>query len=44
MAMWLPLKKLGSGQFHIMCPMEIYIRTARNPTEAIRRFFSTGVS
>ena len=34
----------GTGQPHIICPMEKYIRTIRNPTDAIRRFFSTGVS
>lgn len=34
----------GTGHPHIICPMEKYIRTIRNPTDAIRRLFSTGVS
>ena len=34
----------GTGQPHIICPIEKYIRTIRNPTDAIRRLFSTGVS
>ena len=43
-ATWFPLKKLGRGQPHIMCPMETYMSTIRNPSDAISRFFSTGVS
>ena len=33
----------GTGQPHIICPMEKYIRTIRNPSDAIRRFFNAGV-
>ena len=43
-ATWLLSKKLGSGQPHIICPIEKYMRTIRNPSDAISRFFSTGVS
>ena len=43
-ATWLPSKKRGRGQPHIMCPMEKYMSTMRKPREAIRRFFRTGVS
>ena len=34
----------GTGHPHIICPMEKYIRTIRNPSDAIRRLFNTGVS
>ena len=44
MATWLPSNQWGSGQPHIMCPMEKYIRTMRNISEAMSRFFSFGVS
>ena len=43
-ATWLPSIKCGSGQPHIICPIDIYIRTAKNPIDAIRRCFKTGVS
>ena len=43
-ATWLLSKKLGSGQPHIMCPIEKYMRTIRNPSEAMSRFLRTGVS
>ena len=43
-ATWLPSKKDGSGQPHIMCPMETYISTIQKPKEAKSRFFSAGVS
>ena len=33
----------GTGHPHIICPMEKYIRTIRNPSDAIRRFFNAGV-
>ena len=33
MAMWLPSKADGSGQFHIVCPMEKYIKISKNTTE-----------
>ena len=44
MAMWLPSNQRGSGQPHIMCPMEKYISTSKKPSEAISRRFSLGVS
>ena len=44
MATWLPSNQWGSGQLHIMCPMEKYIRTMRKISEAMSRFFSFGVS
>ena len=31
--MWLPSKADGSGQFHIVCPMEKYIKISKNTTE-----------
>ena len=37
-------KDAGSGQFHIICPMEKYIRTSKKPTEYNKRFFKIGVS
>ena len=42
--MWLPSNQWGSGQPHIMCPMEKYISTAKKSREAMSRFFSLGVS
>ena len=33
MAMWLSSKADGSGQFHIVCPMEKYIKISKNTTE-----------
>ena len=44
MAMWLPSNQWGSGQPHIMWPMEKYISTSRKPSEAISRRRSLGVS
>ena len=43
-ATWLPSRNDGSGQPHIICPIEIYISTIRNPTDAISLFFNTGVA
>ena len=43
-ATWLPAKNDGSGQPHIMCPMETYMSTIQKPREAKSRFFRTGVS
>ena len=34
----------GSGQPHMVCPMEIYIKTIRKPRELTSRFFKRGVS
>ncbi len=31
MATWLSIRKQGSGQPHIICPMEKYISTMRKP-------------
>ena len=44
MATWLPSKKAGSGQSHIIWPMEKYISGARRHNETIRRRIRTGVS
>ena len=44
MATWLPSNQCGSGQPHIMWPMEKYISTSKKPTDAMRRRFSLGVS
>ena len=33
MAIWLPSKADGNGQFHIVCPMEKYIKISKNTTE-----------
>ena len=44
MAMWLPSKADGSGQFHIVCPMEKYIKISKNTTELISRRNNFGVS
>ena len=43
-ATWLPSRIDGSGQPHIICPIEIYISTIRNPTDVISLFFNTGVT
>jgi len=43
MATWLPLNQPGSGQPHIMWPIEKYIRMSKNATEAISRFLRCGV-
>ena len=43
-AIWFPDRKEGIGQFHIICPIEKYIRGRRKHREAIRRFRRTGVS
>ena len=44
MATWLSVKKRGSGQPHIMWPMEKYISTSRKPTDQISRRLSYGAS
>ena len=44
MATWLRAKKAGTGQPHIMCPMEKYMSTSKNPSDAISRRLRTGVS
>ena len=44
MATWLPSNQWGSGQPHIMWPIEKYISTARKTSDAMSRFFSLGVS
>ena len=44
MATWFSAKNAGTGHPHIICPMEKYIRTIKNPKEARSRFFRTGVS
>ncbi len=38
------VKNAGSGQPHIIWPMEKYISTSRKPRDAISRRFSLGVS
>ena len=43
-ATWFPLKNSGSGQPHIICPMEKYMRTTRNMSDAISLLRSFGVS
>ena len=43
-ATWFLSKKPGRGQPHIMCPMETYMSTIKKPSDAISRFFRTGVS
>ena len=40
---WLSVNHAGSGQPHIICPMEKYMSTIKNTTDAIRRFFNSGV-
>ena len=37
-ATWLPLKNSGSGSPSIECPIEKYMSTIRNPSEAINLF------
>ena len=37
-------KIFGTGHPSIICPMEKYISTRRNPRDVRRRFFSFGVS
>ena len=44
MATWLPARQAGSGQPHIMCPIETYISAIKKPSDAIRRRLSAGVS
>ena len=36
--------KDGRGQSSIICPIDIYIKTIRKNNDAIKRFFSNGVS
>ena len=43
-ATWLSSKNTGTGQFHIICPIEKYISTIKNPIDAHKRFLKTGVS
>ena len=43
-ATWLSASAAGTGQPHIMCPIEKYMRTSRNITDALSRFRSCGVS
>ena len=43
-ATWFPSNHAGSGQPHIICPIEKYIRTTKNPIDAINLLFNTGVS
>ena len=44
MATWFPWRKAGTGQFHIIWPMEKYMSTARKSREDQRRRFKSGVS
>ena len=44
MAIWLSASTAGSGQPHIICPMEKYIRTIKNTSDDSSLFFKTGVS
>ena len=44
MATWFPSKNFGSGQPHMLCPMEKYISTSRKPSEAASLRSSFGVS
>ena len=44
MAIWLSASTAGSGQSHIICPMEKYIRTIKNTSDDSSLFFKTGVS
>ena len=37
---WFPSIKPGTGQFHIICPMEKYINTSKNTSDTTRRFLS----
>ena len=43
-ATWLFSREAGKGHPHIMCPIDMYMRTARNPADAANRLISTGVS
>ena len=43
-ATWLFAKNEGTGQFHMPCPMEKYIRTRRKTMEDRSLFLSLGVS
>ena len=43
MATWLPSNQPGSGQPHIMWPIEKYIRMSRKTTDAMSRFLRCGV-
>ena len=43
-ATWLPARKDGNGQFHIICPIDTYISGIRITTDEIRRFLNFGVS
>ena len=44
MAMWFSERTAGRGQFHIMCPMEMYISGIQKHREAISLRFIFGVS
>ena len=44
MATWLFSKKPGTGQCHMVWPMEKYISTSRKPREQRSRRLSFGVS
>ena len=44
MATWLSVKNAGSGQPHIMCPIEKYMSMSKRTTETISRRLSAGVS
>ena len=37
-------KNAGTGKPHIICPIEKYMRTSRNPSEVISLLLSFGVS
>ena len=41
---WLPSRKDGTGNPNIMCPMEKYMSTRRNPSDMKSLFLRTGVS
>ena len=41
---WLPSINEGRGNPNIICPMDIYIRSKRKPSEAMSLFFIRGVS
>ena len=44
MATWFPAKISGRGQFHIICPMDTYIKGIKRIMDIISRFFIRGVS
>ena len=44
MATWLPFKNGGSGNPHIICPIEMYISNTRKITDAISLLRIAGVS